>query len=155
MSKMFHLALKRFNKRNPPALGERIDASFIALLTGCTRQHLTRLCRSGKVPNVYQSKGGHWRARWSRDLALWIAVNQRLPVRYPADIRGRKLAMLHEEKCALSEARQLISRRLSAATEASARISAVNVPASYFQELIYNPLRGSEQLPQPSKPAAQ
>lgn len=152
--KMFRLALKRIKKQNQLALGERVDASFIALLVGCTRQHLTRLCRNGKVPCAYQSKGGHWRSRWTRDLAYWIAANQRLSVRYPAGLRGRKFAMLEEEVSALREAAQLISRRLSATIEARNRISPNGIPEMYYTDLITNPLRGLEKLPQPSKPAA-
>lgn len=150
---MFRSALKEIKKRKHPALGERVDASFVALITGCSRQHLTRLCRKGKVPGAYQSKGGHWRARWSRDLAFWIAANQRLSGRYPPDIRGQKLAMLEQEACALMEAKQLISRRLSAIIEAQSRISSNGLPVTYYTELIDNPLRGLSELPWPSKPA--
>lgn len=31
------------------------------------------------VPGAYQSKGGHWRARWSRFLAEWLEINSRMP----------------------------------------------------------------------------
>ena len=66
-------------KQKPVRFGERIDASVIAQLAGCSRQHLTRKCRAGKVPGAYQSKGGHWRARWSQWLAEWVVENSRLP----------------------------------------------------------------------------
>ena len=66
-------------KQKPVRFGERIDASVIAQLVGCSRQHLTRKCRAGRVPGAYQSKGGHWRARWSRWLAEWVVENSRLP----------------------------------------------------------------------------
>ena len=145
--------MKGIKNRNHFALGERVDASFVALITGCTRQHLTRLCRKGKVPGAYRSKGGHWLARWSRDLAFWIAANQRLSVRHPPDLRGQKLAMLEQEVYALIEAQTLISRRLSAMSAARNRISPEGVPVTYYTELVNNPLRGLEELPWPSKPA--
>jgi|UniRef100_UPI00404B4048 hypothetical protein len=56
-----------------PVFGERVNATEIAEIIGCTRQHFTRLCRSGQVPAAYQSKGGHWRVRWTKELASWIA----------------------------------------------------------------------------------
>ena len=66
-------------KQKPVRFGERIDASVIAQLVGCSRQHLTRKCRAGVVPGAYQSKGGHWRARWSSWLVDWVEKNSRLP----------------------------------------------------------------------------
>jgi len=62
--------------------------------------------------------------------------------------------MLEEEVSALREAAQLISRRLSATIEARNRISPNGIPEMYYTDLITNPLRGLEKLPQPSKPAA-
>ena len=71
--------MNALKKQKTAQFGERIDASVIAQLAGCSRQHLTRLCRAGKVPGAYQSKGGHWRARWSRFLAEWLEINSRMP----------------------------------------------------------------------------
>lgn len=51
-----------------------MDASFLGCLVGVTRQHITRLCRSGKIPGAYQSKGGHWRFRWSSELSQWANI---------------------------------------------------------------------------------
>jgi hypothetical protein len=75
MHSTFRFRGKGSLKENLPAFGERVDASFLAALTGMTRQHVTRLCRAGKVPGAYQSKGGHWRCRWSAMLARWVNEN--------------------------------------------------------------------------------
>jgi hypothetical protein len=62
-----------------PNLGSRVDASELALMWGITRQHLTRLCREDKVPSAYRTKGGHWRFRWSNELAAAINAKDFVP----------------------------------------------------------------------------
>lgn len=153
MSRMFHLAHKRFNKRNLPALGERVDASFIALLTGCTRQHLTRLCRSGKVPNAYQSKGGHWRARWSRDLAHWIASNQRLSSAAPASIREQRLLHLQKQSNGFSEIEILIRRMKSNIDLAFWKVSMEEIPTSSLTSMLKSCISRIDPLPSNPKAA--
>jgi hypothetical protein len=69
---MFRSRGKWSVKENLPAFGQRVDASFLAGLVGMTRQHMTRLCRTGKIPSAYQSTGGHWRFRWSIELDEWV-----------------------------------------------------------------------------------
>ena len=59
--------------------GNRVTAAELAEILGITRQHLTRLCRAGSVPNAYQTKGGHWRFRWSAKLEAMVRVPSRGP----------------------------------------------------------------------------
>ncbi len=75
MAVTFRFRSKGMKKQNLPAFGERVDASFVAALVGMTRQHVTRLCRAQKIPGAYQSKGGHWRFRWSGELYGWVNAN--------------------------------------------------------------------------------
>ena len=59
----------------PNIFGNRVTAAELAEMLGITRQHLTRLCRAGSVPNAYQTKGGHWRFRWSAELESMVRAS--------------------------------------------------------------------------------
>jgi hypothetical protein len=86
MKERFRLASQCIEKQNLLAFGARVDASEIAEMIGVSRQHVTRLCRHGAVPGAYQSKGGHWRARWSGELVEWVRVNTtKLEQPFPTD----------------------------------------------------------------------
>lgn len=138
---MFRLRSKGVAKQNLPALGERVDACLIAQLTGMTRQHITRLCRGGNVPGAYQSKGGHWRFRWSQQLAVW--VSQRMPDKLmPGELSQVRADKIHDEICACMELQQLIERRLKKLRRISAAIQPV--PLGLFTD----PSRGLLPLPQ-------
>ena len=87
-----------------------MDASFLGFLVGVTRQHITRLCRSGKIPGAYQSKGGHWRFRWSNELSQWanIECDRRIFDARRARISHEKLV---KESYTLYRLRDMIEKR--------------------------------------------
>lgn len=66
---MFHSTQEDTKKRNIFQTGTTVRISELGEVIGLTRQHMTRLCRGGKIPEAYQTKGGHWRIRWSLRLA--------------------------------------------------------------------------------------
>lgn len=150
----FRSPSRRSEKWNKPKFGERVDASFVAGLMGCTRQHLTRLCRAGKVPGAYQSIGGHWRMRWSRQLAISIASNQRFPSTIPAGTREERMRVILDQVDALSEQRTLIDRKISRLWTAHSKVSLDGIPISGLAAFADKLTRGSQPLPQPSKPKA-
>ena len=59
--------------------GNRMDASEISEWMGISRQHFTLLCRKGQVPNAYQSRGGHWRVRYSKEFEEWFLLRVGTP----------------------------------------------------------------------------
>lgn len=59
-----------------------MDASEIAEWMGISRQHFTLLCRRGQVPNSYQSRGGHWRVRYSKEFEGWFLLRVGMPPNY-------------------------------------------------------------------------
>ncbi|MBO46084.1 MAG: hypothetical protein CMJ96_04220 [Planctomycetes bacterium] len=59
--------------------GNRMDASEIAEWMGISRQHFTLSCRRGQVPNAYQSRGGHWRVRYSKEFEEWFLLRVGMP----------------------------------------------------------------------------
>ncbi len=62
--------------------GNRMDASEIAEWMGISRQHFTLMCRKGQVPNSYQSRGGHWRVRYSKEFEEWFVLRVGMPPNY-------------------------------------------------------------------------
>lgn len=100
----FRFRAKGQCKQNIPAAGERIDASFLAKLVGVSRQHITHLCRKGSIPGSYQSKGGHWRFRWSRELKDWASgeIRQTSPV-FPESAYAKRAETLVDEMLSVRE----------------------------------------------------
>ncbi len=79
---------RRKKREMPLNPGNRMDASEIAEWMGISRQHFTLLCRKGEVPNSYQSRGGHWRVRYSKEFEDWFLLRVGMPtdffIREPA-----------------------------------------------------------------------
>ena len=73
---------RRKKREMPPRPGNRLDASEIAEWMGVSRQHFTLLCRKGDVPNAYQSRGGHWRVRYSKDFEAWFLLRVGMPTNF-------------------------------------------------------------------------
>ena len=70
---------RRKKREMPLKPGNRMDASEIAEWMGISRQHFTLLCRKGQVPNAYQSRGGHWRVRYSKEFEAWFLLRVGMP----------------------------------------------------------------------------
>ena len=73
---------RRKKREMPLNPGNRMDASEIAEWMGISRQHFTLLCRKGEVPNAYQSRGGHWRVRYSKDFEEWFLLRVGMPTQF-------------------------------------------------------------------------
>lgn len=142
-----HSPSRRSSKRNIPALGERVDLRFLALLLGVTRQHASRLCRAGKVPGAYQSQGGHWRARWSAQLHNWVKVNQTFKT-VSREARGRAWAQVWDEWCAGREAIHLLAARDSKLRQLIKRLEATkSIPPTAMAAFADSPMRGMDWVP--------
>jgi hypothetical protein len=130
--------------------GSKVDASFVALLAGMTRQHVTRLCRKGILLGAYQTKGGHWRLRWSEGLANWIAQNQK-PERLSREKGDETKADLQQRLCAVREMQQLLNRKAAMLQKLQRhfeRAPDLGLEGPAIAELLAIPFRGSEQLPE-------
>ncbi|MFP6854664.1 MAG: hypothetical protein VB980_02685 [Opitutales bacterium] len=73
---------RRKKREMPLNPGNRMDASEIAEWMGISRQHFTLFCRKGKVPNAYQSRGGHWRVRYSKEFEEWFLLQVGMPTQF-------------------------------------------------------------------------
>jgi hypothetical protein len=71
----------------------------LARSMGYSRQHLTRLCRSGKVPGARVTRGGHWRVFTSKQLARWVAI------RAPQAVKTNSQSSTHVHKLVIEEYR--------------------------------------------------
>ena len=135
--------------------GSKVDASFVASLAGMTRQHVTRLCRKGILPGAYQTKGGHWRLRWSEGLANWIAQNQK-PEGLSRVKGDETKADLEQRLCAVWEMKQLLERKAAMLQKLQRhfeRAPDLGPQGRAIPELLANPFRGLVRLPE-SKHAA-
>jgi len=81
-----------------------MDASEIADWMGISRQHFTLLCRKGEVPNAYQSRGGHWRVRYSKEFEEWFLLRVGTPTDFhiggpsPESYEGFNDLMMEERR---------------------------------------------------------
>lgn len=78
----------------------------LARSMGYSRQHLTRLCRSGKVPGARVTRGGHWRVFTSKELARWVAI------RAPQAVKTNDESLAHFRKLVDEEYRLKAARTI-------------------------------------------
>jgi hypothetical protein len=115
----FRFRAKGLEKQKLPNAGQRVDASFLAALVGVSRQHITQLCRNGAIPGRYQSKGGHWRFRWSGELSNWVAGEIRYGSKVAPDSSFlRRAEIIAEEMVAWCEIGNLANAREKALRKA-------------------------------------
>jgi hypothetical protein len=70
----------------------------LARAMGYSRQHLTRLCRTGKVPGAKATRGGHWRVFTSGELVKWVAARSPGAVTLTVDPRDHIAGLVAEER---------------------------------------------------------